>query len=191
MNSHPTLVGTCFHFHQFQHSSIWLGFFGDMSSHPRLCQPHKIRVMDQPHKIFVIKFHLLGHTLLVSQLVTSITWYLYHRFFVCHGYGSSTNSHFIEVHLLGHTLSCIIVGHKHYKVSLFLDLRSSQLWVNHTKPFSSVALHIQQKFLRRKHCNGDHCFLKREKWFEWKLESTHGIHWPMVFIHLWNISMVL
>ena len=64
-----------------------------------------ITVMGQPHKIVVIEIHLLGRTLLVSQLVTSITRYLYPWIFVHHGYGSSTNPHFIEVHLLGCTLS--------------------------------------------------------------------------------------
>jgi len=42
----------------------------------------------------------------------------------------------------------IIVFHKHYKVSLSSDLGSSWLWVNHTKPFSLLALHIQQRLLR-------------------------------------------
>jgi len=47
-----------------------------------------------------------------------------------------------------HTIS-ITIGHKHYRVSLSSDLRSSWLWVNHIKPFSSMALHIQQRLRRR------------------------------------------
>jgi len=60
--------------------------------------------MGQPHKILDIKVHLLGRTLLASQLVTSITGYLYPRIFVCHGYGSFTYPHFIKIHFLGRTL---------------------------------------------------------------------------------------
>jgi len=52
-------------------------------------------VMGQSHKILGIEIHLLGRTLLTSQLVTIITGYLYPWIFVCHGYGSSTNPHFV------------------------------------------------------------------------------------------------
>ena len=61
--------------------------------------------MGQLQKMLVIEVHLLGCTLLVTQLVKSITGYLYPWIFVCHGFGSSTNPHFIEVHLLDRTLS--------------------------------------------------------------------------------------
>ena len=61
--------------------------------------------MGQPHKILLIEVHLLGPTLLVTQLVTKITRYLYPQIFIFHGFGSSTNPHFIEVHFLGRTLS--------------------------------------------------------------------------------------
>ena len=47
-----------------------------------------------------------------------------------------------------HTVS-IIVGHKHYRVSLSSNLRLSAFWVNHIKPLSSVALHIQQRLCKR------------------------------------------
>ena len=40
-------------------------------------------------------------------------------------------------------------------------------------------------------CNGDHCFSRREEWPKWKFQSIHGIREPKIFIHSWNIPMVL
>ena len=65
------------------------------------------------------------------------------------GYGSTAQNHFHRSPFARpHTVSNI-VGHKHYKVSLSSDLWSSRLWVNHTKTFFSMDLHIQQGLLRR------------------------------------------
>jgi len=108
--SHPTLVGTCFTFISFNIAAIGLGYLEmcpPTPSYVGTCyfisnQHHGCGSSTNPH---FIEVHLLGRTLLVSQLVTSITGYLYPRIFVLHGYGSSTNPQFIEVHLLGHTLS--------------------------------------------------------------------------------------
>ena len=49
-------------------------------------------VMGQLHKIIFIEVHLLGRTRSISQLVTSITGYLYPRIFVHHGYGLSAQN---------------------------------------------------------------------------------------------------
>ena len=66
--------------------------------------------MGQPHKVLLIEVHLLGRTMLLSQLVSSITWYLYPWIFIFYVSGSFTNAHFIEVHLLDRTLSISQLG---------------------------------------------------------------------------------
>ena len=101
------------HIHQFQHSSVRLGLFGDVPSHPRLYR------------------NLLYHQRPTSQLWVIQKPTLYRSPFA-----------------RPHTVS-ITVGHKHYRVSLSLDLRLSWFWVNHIKPLSSVALHIQQRLRKR------------------------------------------
>ena len=108
--SHPTLVGTCFTFITFNIAAIGLGYLEMCPPTPGYVgtcyfisnQHHSYGSSTNPH---FIEVHLLGCTLSVSQLVTSITGYLYPLIFVHHVYGSSTNAHFIEVHFLCHALS--------------------------------------------------------------------------------------
>ena len=91
--------------HQFQHSIIRLGLFGDVPSHPRLCR-HLLLHQQPTSRLWVIHKHRGPFTR--PHIVTITVGHKHYRVSLSsdlHGYGPSTNPHFIEVHLLGHTLS--------------------------------------------------------------------------------------
>ena len=152
--SHLTLVGTCFTFISLIIAAFDLGYLETCPPTPSYVgtcyfiknQHHSYGSTTQNHfhRSPFARPHTVSHTVghknyrvsLSSDIRLSWFWFIHkptlHR------------SPFSRPHTVN-----ITVGHKHYRVSLSSDLRSSRLWVNYTKPFSSVALHIQQRLLRR------------------------------------------
>ena len=145
--------------------------------------------MGQPHKIFFIEVHLLGRTLLVTKLVTSITGYLYPWIFVFHGFGSSTNPHFIEVHLLGRTLSISQL------VTSITGYLYPRIFVHHGYGLTTQNPSLQWLFIFNKGFSGGNFtqwgpLLLKEGGMIWMenginpwYSSTHVIHPPMEFTH--------
>ena len=153
MPFHPALVSSCFTFINFSITEFGLGYletYPPTPSYVGTCyfnnQHHGYGSTAQNHfhRSPFARPHTISHTIghkhyrvsLSSELRLSWFWFIHkptlHR------------SPFARPHIVN-----ITVGHKHYRVSLSSDLRSSRLWINYTKPFSSVALHIQQRLLRR------------------------------------------
>ena len=152
--SHPTLVGTCFTFTSFSITVFNLGYlemYPPTPSYVGTCyfinnqhhgygsttqNPFHRSPFARPHTVS----HTVGHKNYWVSLSSDICllWFWFIQKPTLH------RSPFSRAHIVN-----IAVGHKHYRVSLSLNLRSSRLWVNYTKPFFSVALHIQQRFLRR------------------------------------------
>ena len=157
--------------------------------------------MGQPNKILVIEVHLLGHTLLVSKLVTIITRYLYPWIFICHGYGSFTNPYFIKFHLLVRTLSVskLVTSITGYLYPwIFVHHGYGLTTKNHSLHWPCI---FNKSFLGGNYMQWGQFLLKEggmtrmendiHPWYS----STHGIypwyckwHLPMFFVHPWNLS---
>ena len=152
--SQPTLVGTCFTFISFNIASFGLGYLEMCPLTPRYVgtfyfinnqhhgygsttqNPSHRSPFVRPHTVSNIVGH--KHYKVSLSLDLSLSWFWFIHKLTLH------LSPFARPHIVN-----ITVGHKHYRVSLSSDICSSQLWGNYTKPFSSVALHIQQRLLRR------------------------------------------
>ena len=92
--SHPTLVGTCFTFINFSIAAFGFGYLETCPPTPGYVGTcYFIRNKDHGYGSSTnIEVHLLGRTLSVSQLVTSITGYLYPRIFMVMGHPQTHTS---------------------------------------------------------------------------------------------------
>ena len=152
--SHPTLVGTCFTFISFSIAAFGLGYLETCPPTPSYVgtcyfiknQHHSYGSTTQnpSHRSPFARLHIVSNTVGHKHYRVSLSLDIHLSWFWFIHKPTLHQSPFARRHIVN-----IIVGHKHYRVSLSSDLRSSWLWVNHKKPFSSVALHIQQRLLRR------------------------------------------
>lgn len=124
------------HIHQFQHSRIRLGFFGDIPSHPRLCRHLLLyqqstssygsttqyschwNTFARPHTVSIIVGHKNYRVSLSLDICLSWLWVIHKS--------TLHRSLFARPHNVS-----IIVSHKNYRVSLSLDVCLSWLWVIH------------------------------------------------------------
>ena len=121
----PSYVGTCYFINNQHHG------YGSTAQNPF----HR-SLFARPHTVNNTVGH--KHYMVSLSLDLRLSWFWFIHKPTLH------RSPFARPHTVSHT-----IGHKHYMVSLSSDLLSSWLWVKYTKPFSSVALHIQQRLLRR------------------------------------------
>jgi len=104
--SHPTLLGTCFTFISFSISTFSFGYLETCPPTRRYVgtcyfinnQHHGYgsTVQNPCHRSPFARPHTVRFTIGHNNYRVSLSSGLF-----CHGYGSSTNPHFIEVHLLG------------------------------------------------------------------------------------------
>jgi len=122
-------------------------------------------VRGQPHKKHVTEVHLLGcifstsqldhkhyRVSLSSNLRPSLLWVIHKlQLWINHTKLFRSKSIFQATHCKYHNWLIIITRYLYPRIFIHHDYGSSEnlwLWVNHIKPFYSLA-HVQQNFLRR------------------------------------------
>jgi len=152
--SHPALVGTCFTFINFNIAAFYLGSletFPPIPGYVGTCyfinnqhQVYGSTTQNPCHRIPFARLHTISITVGHKHCRVSLSWDFHLSWLWVIHKPTLHRIPFARLHIVS-----IRVGHKHYKPSLSSYLRSSWLWVNHIKPFSSMALHIEQRFRTR------------------------------------------
>ena len=192
--SHLTLVGICFNFISFSIAVFSLGYLETCPPTPTYVgtyyfinnQHHGYGSIAQNyfHRSPFARLHTISNTVGHKHYR-----YLYPWIFICHGFGSSTNPHFIEVHFLGHTL---LISQLVTSITGYLYPR---IFVHHSYGLNTQNSSLQQLFIFNKGFSGGNFtqwgplllkeggMIRMENGINPWYSSTHVIYPPMEFTH--------